>query len=90
MKSLSRKRQVLAASYLNNGGFMYAFPNVHNPLTGHQESGMTLRDYFASDAMKAIIAANGLPVDEFGLINGEKITLMAYAIAEEMMKARDA
>jgi hypothetical protein len=69
---------------------MYAFPNVHNPLTGCQESGMTLRDYFASDAMKAIIAANGLPVDEFGLINGEKITLMAYAIAEEMMKARDA
>ena len=68
---------------------MYAFPNVHNPLTGTQESGMTLRDYFASDAMKAIIAANGLPIDEFGLINSEKITAIAYSIADDMMKARD-
>jgi len=50
---------------------------------------MTLRDYFASDAMKAIIATNGLPVDEFGLINSEKLTSIAFAIADDMLKARD-
>lgn len=68
---------------------MYAFPSGHNPKTGTQESGMTLRDYFASDAMKALIATNRIPVDEFGLINSEKLTSIAFAIADDMLKARD-
>jgi len=34
---------------------MYAFPSGHNPKTGTQESGMTLRDYFAAKAMEQLI-----------------------------------
>jgi len=66
---------------------MYAFPSGHNPKTGTQESGMTLRDYFAAQAMASMIELNGL--DEFGFINGERVALTAYSIADEMLKARD-
>ncbi len=65
---------------------MYAFPSGHNPKTGTQESGMTLRDYFAAQAMASMIELNGL--DEFGFINGERVALTAYSIADEMLKAR--
>ena len=34
---------------------MYAFPSGHNPKTGTQESGMTLRDYFATKAMQSLL-----------------------------------
>jgi len=81
---LSRKRQVLAASYLNNGGFMYAFPNVHNPLTGTQESGMTLRDYFAAAALTGMLAENG-----GGALHNQDLAEFAYALADSMMIARD-
>jgi hypothetical protein len=84
MKSLSRKRQVLAASYLNNGGTMYAFPSGHNPLTGTQESGMTLRDYFAAKAMQALIHS-----DDEALSGKEDIAVWAYEFANLMMIMRD-
>jgi glycerol kinase len=67
---------------------MYAFPNVHNPLTGTQESGMTLRDYFAAMAMQGILSnahlAKENPMDR-NLIAGT-----AYEVADAMMIARDA
>jgi len=34
-----------------------------------------------------MIELNGL--DEFGFINGERVALTAYSIADEMLKARD-
>jgi hypothetical protein len=92
MKSLSRKRQVLAASYLNNGGFMYAFPNVHNPLTGTQESGMTMRDYFAAKVIAVIVDdlyKDGLYITENEDVV-ERAAIAAYEMADKMMKARDA
>jgi hypothetical protein len=55
---------------------MNAFPNV----TGQQ--GMTLRDYFASDAMKALITKYGLGY-EHGYV------AKAYEIADLMMKERE-
>jgi hypothetical protein len=58
---------------------MYAFPNVHNPLTGTQESGMKLRDYFAAKAMYCIDDAE----------SAEELARAAYAVADAMMKARD-
>jgi hypothetical protein len=66
---------------------MYAFPSGHNPKTGTQESGMTLRDYFAAQAMTSMVDLHGL--DEFGYINGRSVALTAYLIADEMLKARD-
>jgi len=71
---------------------MYAFPNVHNPLTGTQESGMTLRDYFAAKAMQGKImscetwfATN--PVDKHTILHDAEF---CYEVADAMMKARDA
>ena len=66
---------------------MYAYPSGHNPKTGTQESGMTLRDYFAAKAMLGILSISHLakenPMDR-NLIAGT-----AYELADAMMKARD-
>jgi len=69
---------------------MYAFPSGHNPKTGTQESGMTLRDHFAGEAMKALIPIfdtdpNVVDGDDFR----DKVASAAYLIADAMMKARD-
>ena len=65
----------------------YAFPSGHDPKTGTAQFGMNLRDYFAAQAMASMIELNGL--DEFGFINGERVALTAYSIADEMLKARE-
>jgi len=45
--------------------------------------GMTLRDYFAAKAMQGLIAGNrNYPKEKFATI--------AYAVADEMLKAREA
>ena len=62
----------------------YAFPSGHNPKTGTQESGMTLRDYFATKAMQSLLWN-----PDAGLDSKEDICDAAYEYADEMMKARD-
>ena len=61
---------------------VYAFPSGHNPNTGRQESGMTLRDYFAAQVMKGLLCQGSNVYD--------LLAVRAYEIADEMMKARDA
>ena len=63
---------------------MYAFPNVHDPKTGSMSHGMSLRDYFAAHAMQALIPSEIIPAG-----NVYSMAVEAYAIADEMMKARD-
>ena len=65
---------------------MYAFPSGHNPKTGTQESGMTLRDYFAAKAMQAFLR-NQKPENT----NEPPIQWArdAYQFADAMMKARE-
>lgn len=66
----------------------YAFPNVHDPKTGSMAHGMTLRDYFAAQAMQAAFINNL----SFNLINEDNynsISEMSYKVADAMMKARD-
>jgi hypothetical protein len=49
--------------------------------------GMTLRDYFAAKAMQAVMANSG------GVWSSHKLetyALIAYALADAMMKAREA
>jgi hypothetical protein len=46
-----------------------------------QDDGMTLRDYFAARAMQALIDNDGL---------FSEIPTQAYALADEMLKAREA
>jgi hypothetical protein len=58
----------------NTGG--PAFPSVFD-----HERGMTLRDYFASKAMQALIDNDGL---------FSEIPTQAYALADAMLEARKA
>ena len=57
-----------------------AFPNeaVKDPF---DKSGMSMRDYFAAKAMQALIDNDGL---------FSEIPAQAYALADEMLKAREA
>lgn len=63
---------------------MYAFPSGHNPKTGTQESGMTLRDYFAAKAMQSLLWNPDSQLD-----SKEDICEAAYEYADKMLKARD-
>ena len=56
-----------------------AFPTK----TGH--IGMTLRDYFAAQALQALIIREGK--DHSGVIN--EITITAYQYADDMLKERE-
>lgn len=70
---------------------IYAFPSGHNPHTGRQESGMLLRDYFAARAMQGITSMPLLAEATLHEISpAHWIAENAYAIADAMMKARDA
>lgn len=63
---------------------MYAFPNQHNPQTGRQETGMTLRDYFAAHI------AGHLSVK--AIYDGESdktIAQTAYALADALLEERN-
>lgn len=60
-----------------------AFPQPINP--GEQGRGMTLRDYFAGRAMQGMLCENSgirYPTDE--------LANFAYAVADAMMKEREA
>jgi hypothetical protein len=66
-----------------------AFPSTFKSL-GPEEAqvhrwGMTLRDYFAAKAMQAFIADGAAPD-----VSKETISLMAYAMADAMLEAREA
>lgn len=64
-----------------------AFPHLvpHNPDFAYSATGMTLRDYFAGQAMHGLIARSGpgrLPFDE-------DIAKQAYRIAQAMLAERE-
>ena len=70
---------------------MYAFPSGHNPKTGTQEAGMSLRDYFAAKVIAVIVDdlyKDGLYITENEDI-AEHAAIAAYEMADKMMKARD-
>ena len=56
-----------------------AFPNPHL----RDDSGMTLRDYFAAKAMQGLLS--GTTIND-----GLAIVKNAYALADAMLKAREA
>jgi len=47
-------------------------------------NGMTLRDYFAAKAMQGFLADGAAPD-----VSKETISVMAYSMADAMMKARE-
>jgi hypothetical protein len=87
-------------SNTNTGG--PAFPNEGGPGNLWNEKGMTLRDYFAAKAMQGIICT---PINEYddghaavylsdGLSFSDgmrgRIAVASYAMADAMLKARQA
>jgi hypothetical protein len=60
-----------------------AFPSGHNPKTGMIDYGMTLRDYFAAKAMQTILSNRGMSCPD------DVVSVDAYQLADEMMRARD-
>ena len=63
---------------------MNAFPNPNRT----DQTGMTLRDYFAAKAMQSLITAS---VTEPGCVgSADNISKCAYQFADAMLKARGA
>ena len=64
---------------------MKAFPSTTKDSSKPYDyfHGMNLRDYFAAKAMPAIIAENS------GEISNESVAIIAYQMADAMMKARE-
>jgi len=58
-----------------------AFPNPHRT----DETGMTLRDYFATKAMQGMLASGNLPRS----VKDDELSAAAYNSAAAMMKARE-
>jgi hypothetical protein len=58
----------------------YAFPWTEDD--GSQNTGMTLRDYFAAKAMQGLLANDSDPLFE-------RVAEWAYDIADEMLKERN-
>lgn len=83
-----------------------AFPALHNGSTLPSQAGLTMRDYFAVKAMQGLMAMErasefvddeGLPMDwdeedACGtlFVHTDFLVEEAYAIADRMMKAREA
>ncbi len=66
------------------GERMKAFPNMTN------QQGMDLRDYFAAKAMQGMLAHTGVVYGKTASIDDSAGAIRAYAIADKMMKAREA
>lgn len=64
-----------------------AFPC--DPTTYTEAKGMTLRDYFATKAMPAIIEKFPHPEDDNFDRHFQLISVMAYAQADAMLEARE-
>jgi len=62
------------------GKIMKAFPNPHRT----DETGMTLRDYFAGLAMQGL-----LTIETVGGYSNSHIAEIAYSIADAMLKERE-
>jgi hypothetical protein len=58
-----------------------AFPNPHRT----DETGMTLRDYFAAKVMQGVLASGNLPKSA----KDAELSVSAYNLADAMMKARE-
>ena len=68
---------------MNTGGPAFpVHPNVNLDLD-KRWCGMTLRDYFAAKAMQGMLAENG-----GGARSNDDLAVIAYALADAMLKAR--
>lgn len=86
----------------NNGGSAFPVPparlNNHNGDAhwDYAESGMTLRDYFAANALQGLCANSGGPIQANGMHGWgfcncrlEDVAITAYGLADAMLAARE-
>ena len=73
-------------SNTNTGGPAFPRPGDFQPQTG-----MTLRDYFAAKAMQGLMMRQDAAGFNFALAPNDamRVSLWAYDLADEMLKARD-
>jgi len=60
------------------------------PAHGVNSDGMTLRDYFAGQALQGMIASHGLAHSAWNTAAPDANASLAYQIADAMLAARDA
>jgi len=75
----------------NTGGPAFPHEYKYGDGTANRCEGMTLRDYFAAKAMQALFAGavtEGLTTDQD--IDCDKLAMVAYTMADAMLKARQA
>jgi hypothetical protein len=70
-------------SNTNTGG--PAFPSHHDDEIGYPAKGMTLRDYFAGQALASVNLGIGVTDDFYS-----RTAKHCYALADAMLKAREA
>ena len=63
-----------------------AFPTTQENGCNSGEPGMTLRDYFAAKAMQGLIGGDWPTAKS----EQNQLALLAYSLADAMLKARDA
>lgn len=66
---------------INDGGAAFPIPNDDRPGAYSAEPGMSLRDWFAGQAMAGLLAAKGYHLRQVAAID-------AYNIADAMLAAR--
>lgn len=92
--SIARQHEAYAAELKRTGGA--AFPMSVQPDFQFANNGMTLRDYFAGQALQAILVttSNGTHHPQFSHQEPQAIAIAmaedAYDIADAMLKAREA
>jgi hypothetical protein len=79
---------------INDGGPAFPIAEAFDERTGnvtqYASNGMSLRDYFAAKAMQGLLANPGCEYSPMNIEAVEQVTSDAYALADFMLKARDA
>jgi len=75
---------------INDGGPAFPVPDSHhaNGQVQYGANGMTLRDWFAGQALAGLLASPRGPVDG-GAITDSWVAENAYIVADAMLRARD-
>ena len=71
----------------NDGGPAFPVPNDANV---NQQEGMTLRDWFAGQALPGILSSSGCKLFREDEIAQHELAEYAYRLADAMLKARKA
>lgn len=76
----------MSESKINDGGSAFPIPNDDRPGAYAAEPGMSLRDWFAGQALAVLLGHTG----SYGIGNGPGgLSTRAYEVADAMLRARD-